>query len=59
MELKWLGRYVLAGVALTYWAITLWTTGQLPPEFLTYLTATAWGWGFVSREVEKKHIASQ
>jgi len=54
MEMKWVARPILAGIALTYWIITFWGTGQLPPEFLTYLVASAWGVVFVSREVEKR-----
>ena len=52
-DLKWMGRYVLAGIALVLWAITFWSTGELPPMFLTSLVATAWGILFVSREKEK------
>jgi len=52
-DMKWMGRYVLAGLALTYWCITFWGTGELPPPFLTGLVATAWGVLFVSREKEK------
>jgi len=52
-ELKWMGRYILAGIALVLWVITYWSTGEPPPMFLTGLVATAWGTLFVSREKEK------
>ena len=52
-DLKWMGRYALAGIALTFWCITFWGTGELPPSFLTGLVGTAWGVLFVSREKEK------
>lgn len=52
-DLKWLARPVLAGLSLTYWAITLWGTGELPPHFLTGLVSGAWGWVFASREKDK------
>lgn len=50
---KWMGRFILCGLALTFWAITFWTTGELPPMFLTGLVGTAWGTLFISREKEK------
>ena len=52
-DLTWLYSPILAGIALTYWVITFWGTGNLPPTFLTGLVATAWGWVFASREKEK------
>ena len=52
-EFKWIGRYVLAGLALTYWVIIFANTGELPPMFLTGLVGTAWGTLFISREKEK------
>lgn len=52
-ELKWMVRPILAGLALILWAITFWSTGELPPMFLTGLVATAWSVLFVSREKEK------
>lgn len=52
-ELKWLARPILAGLALTFWAITFWGTGEMPPAFLTSLVVTAWSVVFVSREKEK------
>jgi len=54
MDIKWLARPVLAGIALVIWGVTYWGTGELPPTFLTGLVGTAWGAVFVSREVEKK-----
>lgn len=55
-DLKWIARPFLAGIALTYWAVTFWTTGELPPVFLTGLVATAWGCLFISREKEKADV---
>ena len=55
-DLKWLARPILAGIALVIWAITLWGSGETPPDFLTGLVATAWGVLFVSREVDKKRL---
>ena len=52
-DLKWTGRYVLCGLALTFWVITFWITSELPPAFFTGLVGTAWGVLFVSREKEK------
>jgi len=53
---KWTGRYVLAGLALTFWAVTFWATGELPPVFLSGLVGTAWGVLFASREREKASV---
>lgn len=50
---KWMGRYILCGLALVLWWITKQVTGEMPPEFLTGLVGTAWGVLFVSREKEK------
>lgn len=52
-EIKWIYRPFLAGLALVLWVITLWGTGEMPPEFLTGLVATAWATLFISREREK------
>ena len=55
-EIRWLARPVLAMAALIIWAVTLWTGGETPPDFLTGLVATAWGALFISREVDKKRF---
>ena len=52
-ELKWMVRPILAGLALVFWCISFWGTGEPPPTFLTGLVATAWSVLFVSREKEK------
>jgi len=55
-ELRWMARPILAAIAVILWSITLWSSGETPPEFLTGLVATAWGFLFVSREVDKKRF---
>ena len=53
-DIKWVARPILAGLALTYYALTLWYTGT-HSMFLAGLVTGAFIWFFKSRENEKKN----
>jgi hypothetical protein len=54
LEIKPLIRPALAIIWSVAWIAIFLGTGEIPPEFVSGITATTVGWFFVSREIEKK-----
>jgi len=58
MTLKEWVRPALAFFWSVAWVVIFVGSGQLPPDFVSGITATTVSWFFVSREVEKKRESS-